>query len=328
MLNTCLILLTVATTTVVGLNIEATPRTVEPGVTRYLTIKCLAPKESTSSMESLISLVISRSDGPQNAIFKELASINVFHVDGQVIHNVKDNETSEGKIDNNGLSYLTLVWEFPDTNKAGMYMCQANGVDFSGHPVVINTTVTIQSAYPGVDTIVKQVRNLTIQVEQMNILLNGVENFREMWIDRLKRMKSVIFSSNSFFNGHRYYLSHAHDTIIVHEVSAVCEMFGGYLVEIDSTDEFTFLGTFLNNHTEFKWVFTGVNDEQIENQWVNKNAGTVASSYFQFYPGEPNGGRGENCLSVDHSSGWSMIDLPCIFKWIAFGLGFICEIPE
>ncbi|XP_059178915.1 uncharacterized protein LOC131958031 [Physella acuta] len=313
---------------VLGLDIQAAPTKVDIGVTRYLTIKCLAPKESSSSMESLISLVISRSDGPQNAIFKELASINVFHVDGQVIQNTNEIETSEGKIDNDGLSYLTLVWEFPDTNKAGVYMCLANGVDFSGHPFVINTTVTVQSAYPGVDTIVNQVRNLTLQVEQMNILLNGVENFREMWVGRLQRMKSVIFSYNTFHNGHRYYLSHAHGVVIVHEAAAVCEMFGGYLVEIDSAEEYAFLKSFLNNHTNFRWVFTGVNDEQTDNQWINTHAGSVASSYFQFYTGEPNGGRTENCLGFFQGYPVQMTDLPCTYKRDIFDLGFMCEIVE
>lgn len=135
-------------------------------------------------MESIISLVIFRSDGSQNAIFKELASINGFHTDCQVIQYVKDNETSKGKIDNNSLSYLTLVWEFPDASKAGVYVCQANGVDFYGHPLSKNTTVTVQSAHPGVDTLVNQMVNFTSQMEKMNILISGLENFRDVFISR------------------------------------------------------------------------------------------------------------------------------------------------
>ncbi|XP_059178928.1 tetranectin-like [Physella acuta] len=312
-----------------GLEIQVTPRVLEIGVTRYLTVKCLAPKEIPSTIDSLISLAIFRSDGSQGSAFKELSSINAFHADSQVIQNVKDNETSEGKIDNNGLSYLTLVWEFPDASKAGVYVCQANGVDFSGHPVSKNSpAISVQSTHPGVESLVNQMKNFTTQMEQVLSAVSGLENFREVWINRVQRMKSVMFSSNVSYNGHGYYLSFLHRSMIVHDFSAVCEMFGGYLVEIDSTDEFTFLGNFVNNHSDINWVPTGITDELNENVWINMNAGTVATNYIQFAAREPNGGRGENCLALSRENGWKIVDIACSYAWPSFQMGFVCEIPE
>ncbi|XP_059178975.1 uncharacterized protein LOC131958114 [Physella acuta] len=153
-----------------GLSLEVTPSNVVAGLTRHLEVYCSTSIAIASSLASLISLIISRSSTNQSS-FTELASINVFTSDSQVMLDVSDVTTS-GKIDNNGLSYIKLNWEFPDSNTSGIYRCDVNGVDRTGHPVNIHTSRTTTFVKPDIPILVAQIQTLTKSVENIHALLD------------------------------------------------------------------------------------------------------------------------------------------------------------
>ncbi|XP_059178994.1 uncharacterized protein LOC131958129 [Physella acuta] len=289
-------------------------------------------------MVSLISLIISRSSTNQSS-FTELTSINVFTSDSQVMLDVSD-VTGSGKIDNNGLSYIRLNWEFPDSNVSGIYRCEANGVDRAGHPVNLNTSQILYFVQPDINSLVKQIQYLTNSfeniytiVEQQNInLTNRLAEVsateqellaeENVWNTRLDKMKHLLFNISTIYAGHYYMLSSKHAAIEPETAEATCALFGGYLVEIDSYDEMQFVRNFISSNPNFNLTLTGGNDEAVEGHWVNRHSRTDVG-YLDWASGEPN--HDGNCiyLSMSHMS-----DRPCYLAHEIFDITFLCEVPQ
>ncbi|XP_059146606.1 uncharacterized protein LOC131934565 [Physella acuta] len=313
-LYTFLLLLLCAVGTGYGLQIEATPTTMLIGLTTTLEVKCHTFINSSTQMESLISLIITRSGhGPS----KELASINVFSPGSHVVDVSNETLTGSGNIDNLGESYLRLVWRFPDVNKRGLYACEAHGVSHTGHPVTLTSTISVNSSIPTTGQLVNEIQNLTLEIDTLKTNLDLIQ--------------TDMFSISPPFNGHHYLLSNRLYTFKVESAEAMCELFGGYLVEIDSRDEHQFLINFLTNEKNklnFSIAMTGLSDELQEKVWVNRHSKTVAN-YTHWYSSEPNGGRSQNCV-VLYSPTWLMVDDPCSHTMsdFSFKLTYLCEVPD
>ena len=68
-------------------------------------------------------------------------------------------------------------------------------------------------------------------------------------------------------------------------------------------------------------IWIGLSDIQIEGQWEGVDPRYRRSEYRNWYPGEPNGGRGENCMEMynhDWDNRWN--DKSC-----SDGRPFACE---
>ncbi|XP_059178852.1 uncharacterized protein LOC131957989 [Physella acuta] len=289
-------------------------------------------------MSSVISLIISRSTGVDDTTFKELNSLNGFQPSGHVTEHLRDNQTANGIIDNNGVSYLSLVWEYPDSTNAGLYRCEANGVDDAGHPVSINSTVFVSSSYPDVSVLVSELKKMnsvielfnqtmTTKLEDLNQAFRAVNVYHQTWDTRMEFAKKFIFKNWTVFNNHQYLLSYPRSIINIEDFQAVCEVFGGYLVEIDSIAEFTYLHNFISSFSEFLSVKTGATDEAEENHWVYLHSGTVFND-IQWAQDQPNEGRLNNCMSFHRLRNWYLTDDPCHAVTQTFENGFICEIPH
>ncbi|XP_059146614.1 uncharacterized protein LOC131934572 [Physella acuta] len=321
-----------------GLQIEATPTTLVIGLTTTLEVTCHTFINSSTQMESLISLIITRSGhGPS----KELASINVFSPGGHVVDVSNETLTGSGKIDNMGESYLHLAWRFPDVNKRGIYACVAHGVSHTGHPVTLTSTISVNSSNPATGQLVNEIHNLTLELDTCETkyldLSEVLFEFKNMSLEfetfkaNLDLIKTNMFSISPPYNGHHYLLSNRLHTYDVKSGEALCELFGGYLVEINSRDEHQFLINFLtneNNKLVFNAAMTGLSDELQENVWVNRHSKTVAN-YTHWYSGEPSGGQSQNCV-VLYSTTMLMIDDPCAATMSdnSFKLTYLCEVPD
>ncbi|XP_041354493.1 perlucin-like [Gigantopelta aegis] len=104
----------------------------------------------------------------------------------------------------------------------------------------------------------------------------------------------------------------------------VCREFDGYLVEIHSAAEDTFLVSLINNVTapgSNPDVWTGGNDMFSEGRWTWLNSG-IKFTYTNWHPGNPSNSWGqENCMQLHLSGGvhkWN--DRDCLHKTY-----FICE---
>ncbi|XP_059146605.1 uncharacterized protein LOC131934564 [Physella acuta] len=305
-----------------SLQIDAMPTSVVIGLTTTLEVKCHTFNNNSSQMESLMSLIITRSGhGPD----KELASINAFSPEGHVVDTSNETLTASGKIDNLGESYLRLVWRFPDVNKRGLYACEAHGVSHTGHPVSLTSTISVTNSYPETDELVDLIKNLTLESEyDKERCPSNLKSNQEL-------IKNYMFTISPPYNGRHYLLSSRLYTYQVESAEAMCELLGGYLVEIDSAEEHQFLINFLNDESKklnFIVTMTGLSDEEQEIVWVNRHSKTVAR-YTNWLANKPNGGRSENCV-VLYQPSWLMTDDPCSLTRSDFALKltYLCEVPN
>ncbi|XP_059146617.1 uncharacterized protein LOC131934574 [Physella acuta] len=290
-----------AVVAVSGIHIDATPSNVVVGVTRYLDVKCSITRGDDSSMESLISLIISRSTNPQDTNFKELASLTMFTPEVQIKDISEVNITASGKIDNNGESYIKLLWEYPDATKSGVYQCEAHGIDHTGHPAYVNVTTLVSSTHPDVETLTGQIKTLTSLIEQLtkrqdNLTLDetNLKGRVNSWNRRLEVARQNFFKISPVFNGRRYLLSKKQITFVVDDFVGECNLFGGYLAEIDSEAEYNFIiQHLLATDRNYYCALIGATDEGHENIWINKHSNTTVT-FFKWPPGGPDSGTLQN----------------------------------
>ncbi|XP_059178940.1 uncharacterized protein LOC131958059 [Physella acuta] len=316
-----------------AIHIEATPSNVVVGVTRYLDVKCSITRGDESSMEGLISLIITRSTNPQGTSFKDLASLSMFTPEVQIKEVSEINITASGKIDNNGESYIKLLWEYPDAKKSGVYQCEAHGVDHTGHPVYVNLTTFVSSTHPDIETLSGQIQTLTSLIEHLTDKLDNLTREEtklksrvDSWSQRLEMARKNLYKISPVFNGRRYLLSRKYNSLVIDDSAADCNIFGGYLAEIDSEAEHNFIKEHLLNNVNDMYAMIGATDEGHENVWINRHSQT-AVTYFRWYPGGPDSGNLQNCLCLN-STAWLMNDLQCSFTTNDFLYGYICEVPE
>ncbi|XP_070547771.1 C-type lectin lectoxin-Thr1-like [Ptychodera flava] len=95
-----------------------------------------------------------------------------------------------------------------------------------------------------------------------------------------------------------------------------CRNYGATLVTISDRAENKYLSDFIDGRFGKVWI--GLNDRQAEGCWVWDSG--KSSSYRNWYVGEPNGGRSENCVAMrSHRQGrWN--DESCYNR-----RGFICK---
>ncbi|XP_055860840.1 uncharacterized protein LOC106052398 [Biomphalaria glabrata] len=116
------------------------------------------------------------------------------------------------------------------------------------------------------------------------------------------------------FGGHQYLLSkYGGDS--AGKANGFCESQGGYLVEIDTEDEFKAIVTFLRskNLAPNTNVFIGGTDVLEESKWVFQHSGGKVQ-YFNWHKGQPdNYWGGEHCMDLGYYFGvFLMNDISCM----------------
>ncbi|XP_033107176.1 macrophage mannose receptor 1-like [Anneissia japonica] len=101
-----------------------------------------------------------------------------------------------------------------------------------------------------------------------------------------------------------------------------CESNGGGLVSVNDQYDQAYLITLLQDIDYSVWI--GVNDRGSDGMFVNADGSDI--TFAAWMPGEPNGGKNENCVEI--YSGASVVpgawnDLPCNLE-----LGFMCQQPR
>merc|ERR1712154_570883 len=116
-----------------------------------------------------------------------------------------------------------------------------------------------------------------------------------------------------------YCYAYVHESKSWAEAGSVCRMLGGFLAEVQNSQQNNFIKMIMFDHREDIWL--GAHDLVFEGRWYWATSGNrVGFTYWG--PGQPNtGGRHENCMVFEYKSGrWH--DYPCDFKF-----PFVCQKP-
>ncbi|XP_059158164.1 protein disulfide isomerase CRELD1-like [Physella acuta] len=141
---------------------------------------------------------------------------------------------------------------------------------------------------------------------------------------RTANASSVLFETPSPSNGRRYYLSKRSVNVDIVKSQAVCELMGGYLLEIDDQTEYTFIKNFIQGFSGFDIVYTGAKDEDQDRVWVFKYSGKTVT-YIDWQSGQPTNDAA--CMTLLFRFGeWKMDDYNCNDN--SANTRFICEVPD
>ena len=106
-------------------------------------------------------------------------------------------------------------------------------------------------------------------------------------------------NSLSSFQNHDYFLSRpaAWDEAASENM---CEVYGGYLVEINDQDEWKFVVNLLNNNSVSHWTVIGASDMETEGAWTFVHSGLLAT-YLNWAPGQPQNYAHKDCLYISYT---------------------------
>ncbi|CAL1546029.1 unnamed protein product [Lymnaea stagnalis] len=247
------------------------------------------------------------------------------HFFGNVSNMIHDNATIAGVINNIGGSFISMEWKFPGNEVKGLYKCAANGVDGTGHPLSVITTSLVTSEIPDTIKLAQVVRNLMINMDYAleNSCTSGC------WQGRLERMKNAVFDISTLYNGHRYLLSKMYNLANVPVAQESCELYGGYLAEIDDENEMLFVQKFMELHRSDSYIFVviGGTDEGHEHHWVFDRSGRNVT-YTKWISGHPLTNPTLNCLFLHRDYGWTMDDYLCLDINRTYNFKYLCELPD
>uniref|UniRef100_A0A2C9M192 C-type lectin domain-containing protein n=1 Tax=Biomphalaria glabrata TaxID=6526 RepID=A0A2C9M192_BIOGL len=155
---------------------------------------------------------------------------------------------------------------------------------------------------------------------RLSKLDSGSKSFTQKPIESL-------FIGSSPFKGRRYWLTRKSYSILITDAETMCLRYGGYLLEIDSQEEFNFVRTFIQKNSAFTCVYTGGTDSLSENIWVHRFS-LLKMKALNWHNGEPNNHvKEEHCECFFKAYNYFMNDCKCDFERHG-NCGFICEIPE
>ena len=310
----------------------SSPDAVAEGVTQSLDVNCTLIRQPGSNLGTPMSVIVSKYNGnTNNSGYVEIASIAIGRPDTVDFKNSSGGVTGRGHLSTSSNSYLSLHWVKPTQEAQGRYLCQAYSMDAQGHPVVTETTVTVAGG-DATGQILQRLQQTEAAQADLKSLLDKVvaenDKLKTCCSDNTFRLDkardALILATSGEHLGQKYLLSHGVMNSQAFS-NAFCQLFGGYLAEIDDEDEWNFVYDFLfnqNNNPGKLWTMLGATDEGHEGvgqwEWLEFNTPMTSQHWMA---GEPNGGTTENCLFVGPNG---YIDKACVNTDVT---RFLCEVP-
>ncbi|XP_013076174.2 uncharacterized protein LOC106062451 [Biomphalaria glabrata] len=311
---------------------NVTPQTVNVGLTRNLQVECLFSTQRHPTITLLMSLSLYHSQDKTESGFRYLASVNS---SDEEVHADKSEDSKAiytGRL-NDDESFLRVVWEFPRSNHSGVYKCEVSGLNVTRKAVSLSSTAAVADAQPDNQHLLEEMHKIIKVVENLQARMNSTEK-RVDALDNLRKLKSneqndimnALFVVSPVFQERKYLLIRNQLHITAYLAEVLCGIFGGYLAEIDSEQEFLFIRDKLLALSLFSITFFGATDEKHEGLWINRHSQTAAQ-FIKWGPGEPNGGVHENCATfVFHTNDYYVDDFSC--GGVHAGIGFVCEVES
>lgn len=262
-----------------------------------------------------MSLIISHAQQINGTKFHELASINGF--DGNHVSQLSNTTaTATGHMGLFHDPYLALEWTNPSAHESGFYQCTANGMDEVGHLAKASKSVQVTSASGPGTAANNSATNSDLQIK-IDELTNRVLS--------LEKTKLRLFNISEEFNGSKYYLS-SQFWKNVDVAEALCQVYGGYLAEINNAAEYGFIKNFLNPFLGVDRVLVGASDELTEGQWYYRYSKHTVM-FTNWNTGEPNTDSND-CMILYGFNDWKMQDFPCYDDDQELQRYFLCEISK
>jgi len=301
--------------------VTASPPGIMRVLTEHLSVKCRLPHDGgpDGSFRNVISLIISKSDVTEG--FTEVASITEYSRDQVIVENQTLVEKASGEILPKKDAWITLEWEEPGTHLAGVYRCEAFGVDKYGHPKTSVSTTEVKEIPVDVDIALNKILELkkTVSVE------HGTAVIRQRLLEKCYNSTGITDMISAPYSGtqHFYYLSKQEELKNMTAAQDMCRELGGIVTEVNDQQEYDFVRNFtLSKLTKDEhWVLLGATDDKHEGVWKflssDKNVTFLdfgpATSYTNKY----------NCLFLHkHGGSMQMEDAECTGST----LPVLCEI--
>ncbi|KAH9510371.1 hypothetical protein Btru_042928 [Bulinus truncatus] len=169
--------------------------------------------------------------------------------------------------------------------------------------------------------------NLHTRVRELETKTSEVKTYQDSWKSKIEASRKALFISSDIYQNRYYLLTISPSSFFSWTYAqATCITNGGYLAELDSEDELTFLRGFLNSvGKHYDYVFLGGTDLRDEGNWRNRFEDKIIPN-LKWQSGQPDNDHGnEHCLSLTEDSKWGMNDLYCYLTDYD-RIGFVCEI--
>ncbi|XP_045182260.2 hepatic lectin-like [Mercenaria mercenaria] len=98
----------------------------------------------------------------------------------------------------------------------------------------------------------------------------------------------------TYYEGSCYFFGHSDLDFV--EAERFCSHYQAHLATVDTAAESNFIRSYLSDLKDpDHWI--GLTDEVIEGEWRWQSNDAIAS-FTDWYPGEPNGSKGSNCVVI------------------------------
>ncbi|KAK6965852.1 Bg selectin 1 [Biomphalaria glabrata] len=301
------------------MKLEVTPSTIKLGLTSQMEIVCsVAPDPAGNYI--VLNIIISQSTDTLEPQYTDVAGVEATLEPSLYVNN---SATIQGQISVTDTSYLKLNWTYPTENEAGRYQCVATLSQDEEFTVVAETTVDLEQ--PDFDDLFSELDRIK------SYFMAETRNVTELWEKKMEGAVTAVFNRSAVFDNRMYLLS-KYSNMNRNQSEAMCQFVSGYLAEIESDQEFGFVKEFFNslymaNGTK---VIVGGTDQIKEGNWLFQHSGHNVP-YFSWAPGHPTNSSGDNnndCLALDISDGYNMVDVPCNTSGQNFRSRFLCEITH
>jgi len=265
-------------------HVQAHPATMHAQFTKHLVVNCSYIHGNGSDFSTLVSLLLSMKNSSQQADYTELATITAFSNDQlSVKNNIGAHVT--GHLVATGQSFITLEWLYPGEEVVGEYRCQGFGLDHDGHPRVSAMTTQINHLSLNCETVLPKYKDTDLKLDAVKGKINNL-------------MTTLLDTSDSHDN-HTYFLTRPL-ALDVQLGASLCDVSGGYLVEVNDQSEFEFLVNLTrlalkDNTTE--GIVLGSSNEGHPTEWTFLSS-AEKMSYFDWLDG-PSKLPDYNCLFFD-----------------------------
>ncbi|XP_055860169.1 uncharacterized protein LOC106051156 [Biomphalaria glabrata] len=344
------------------MQINADPVVIQEGISQ-LTVNCTFTTDLKAEVATVMMMGLYRiRDQAPNYGKQEIAIVTRQKANDDVVGNL----SVVRKFNVSGQYFLSISVRNPASKDAGIYKCSLIGSDTSKEPFIATATIpvamfgdsssllpSIQAPLPDkkstegimsdkpadfskpLEEINSQLQALKSAVETVTQNVSALEKFRQNVEIRLTNMKLSMFMEIVDIKTN-YYIS-LFDFSHVKVAQATCELFGGYLAEIDSLEEFELVvslvsgvfgllgeeSTLPSDVTE--GVLIGGTDEDVEGQWRTRFS-PKNLPYIVWSSDSPSKDTSKNCLVMRKNAEWKMTDQPC--QNPKSPTKFVCEVPN
>ncbi|KAK0065037.1 hypothetical protein Bpfe_005595 [Biomphalaria pfeifferi] len=318
-----------------ALVIDVQPTRIQPGLTHNLVVNCSITENKIPLMLKINSLVLSRFASSDNTSFEELIILNY----NENKSTLKTSKVPEDSIGINGASYISLTWPNPSYQEASRYKCEARGISTSFNKISAAAYASVETDEPDTKSLVDELLHLRKEtyetsnslkeVKQKYTSLNEVLQKSVNKLNAEKQLsKNYIFTASNVFQGKRYYISRKQASNEINNAQGTCAFYGGYLAEIDTTEEYTFIVNFIQSvsttDSTFSCVYNGLTDPEKDGIWSHVFS-KKDSKFLPWGNGEPQNHADHRCICLEKSYNWRYNDINCYY---GEALRFLCEIPE